>query len=60
MDAVIERCAGLDIHKDTVVACVRVPEPDGGRQQLVKTFSTTTTELLVLRDWLAAHEEEAA
>jgi transposase len=55
MDAVIERCAGLDIHKDTVVACVRVPEPDGGRQQLVQTFSTTTTELLALRDWLAAH-----
>ena len=51
----IARCAGLDVHKDTVVACVRGPAPAGQRQQLVQTFGTTTTELLALRDWLAAH-----
>ena len=55
MDTVIERCAGLDVHKDTVAACVRVPGPDGRRDQVVQTFGTTTTELLTLRDWLAAH-----
>lgn len=55
MDTQIERCAGLDVHKDTVVACVRVPAPDGGRQQEIHTFGTTTAELLALRDWLAAH-----
>ena len=55
METVIERCAGLDVHKDTVVACVRVPAPGGGRHQVVETFGTTTTALLALRDWLAAH-----
>src|SRR2546428_11889837 len=55
MDTVHERCAGLDVHKDTVTACVRVPAPGGGRQQVVRTFGTTTTELLTLRDWLTAH-----
>src|SRR5881397_1114987 len=55
MDTVIERCAGLDVHKDTVAACVRVPGPDGRRDQVVQTFGTTTTALLALRDWLAAH-----
>ena len=29
MDVVVARCAGLDVHKDTVVACVRLPGPDG-------------------------------
>jgi transposase len=55
METVIERCAGLDVHKDTVVACVRVPAPGGSREQCIHTFGTTTTELLALRDWLAAH-----
>src|SRR5438034_113641 len=55
MDTLVERCAGLDVHKDTVAACVRVPGPSGGRHQEVHTFGTTTSELLALRDWLAAH-----
>ena len=32
MDVVNERCAGLDVHKRTVVACVRIPSPGGGRE----------------------------
>jgi transposase len=55
MDTVVERCAGLDVHKDTVAACVRFPGPSGERAQEVHTFGTTTTELLALRDWLVAH-----
>jgi transposase len=55
MDTVIERCAGLDVHKDTVAACVRYPGPTGERGQDVHTFGTTTNELLALRDWLVAH-----
>jgi len=51
----MERCAGLDVHKDTVAACVRFPGPSGERAQEVHTFGTTTTELLALRDWLVAH-----
>lgn len=52
MERLFERCAGLDIHKDTVVACVRVPGEDGGRDQETRTFGTSTGQLLVLLDWL--------
>ena len=55
MDTVVERCAGLDVHKDTVVACVRGPGAAGGRQQSVESFGTTTTALLALHDWLVSH-----
>jgi len=54
MDTLIERCGGLDVHKDTVVACVRVPARGGGREQFIQTFGTTTVQLLALRDWLVA------
>ena len=52
MERLVERSAGLDIHKDTVVACVRVPGEDGRRRQETRTFGTTTEQLLVLLDWL--------
>jgi transposase len=55
MDQLIERCGGLDVHRDTVAACVRVPGPNGKRQHEVRTFGTTAAELLALRDWLEAH-----
>jgi transposase len=54
MERRIERCAGLDVHKKTVAACVRTPGQDGQRQQQTRTFTTTTKGLLALRDWLAA------
>ena len=56
MERVIDRCAGLDVHHKTVVACVRVPGPSGERQQHVQTFGTMTADLLALRDWLSAHQ----
>lgn len=54
MDTVYPHCAGLDVHKDTVVACVR--HHDGGRKarQEVRTFATHTRALEELADWLAA------
>lgn len=55
MDVVVERCGGLDVHKDTVVACVRTPGPGRQRNEVVATFGTVTVELLALRDWLLAH-----
>jgi transposase len=55
MESQIERCGGLDVHRDTVASCVRVPGPNGKRQQEVRTFGTTAAELLTLRDWLEAH-----
>jgi transposase len=47
-------CAGLDVHKKTVVACVRRIGPDGQVHTQVRTFGTMTAELLQLADWLAA------
>jgi len=55
MDQLIGRCGGLDVHRDTVAACVRVPGLNGKRQQEVRTFGATAAELLALRDWLEAH-----
>lgn len=55
MDRQLERCCGLDVHKDTIAACVRIGGPSGRAAQHVQTFRTTTADLLVLRDWLAAH-----
>jgi transposase len=54
MDRQLERCCGLDVHKDTIAACVRIGGPSGRAAQHVQTFRTTTADLLVLRDWLAA------
>jgi len=52
MDTVVERCAGLDIGKADLKACVRLSGPRGGRRQEVRTFATTTDALLQLRQWL--------
>jgi transposase len=55
MERVIEQGCGLDVHKKTVTACVRVPGPRGERAQHIRTFGTMTEELLGLRDWLQSH-----
>ena len=54
MDRVIERCAGLDVHRATVVATVRRADRSAGRGEETQTFGTTAPDLVVLRDWLAA------
>jgi transposase len=56
MDVVKPRCAGLDVHKKTVVACVRRPGQRGERCGETKTFTTTMRGLGELRDWLLAHQ----
>src|SRR5215469_7388466 len=55
MEVLYPHCAGLDVHKDTVVACVR-HMVNGTVKREVRTFKTTTTELLALSDWLAAEK----
>jgi transposase len=52
MEAIIERCCGIDVHKKTIVACLMVGKPDGKPQKTIKTFSTMTRELLACKDWL--------
>jgi transposase len=54
MERLIERCAGLDVHKASVTATVRVPGDQGGRQTETRTFRTTTAGLVLLGDWLAS------
>lgn len=56
MDVVHERCAGLDVHRDTVVATVRTPAGKGRRRhQVTRTFATTQLRLAELRGWLGEH-----
>ncbi|ERI10633.1 transposase [Aneurinibacillus aneurinilyticus ATCC 12856] len=56
MDAILERCAGLDVHQETVVACAMYGPLDRKPKQETKTFSTTTKGLLELHDWLHQYE----
>src|SRR5271156_123626 len=51
MEVIHERCAGLDVHKETVVVCLRVRERGQVRRE-VRRWATTTAELLKLGDWL--------
>ena len=55
METIVERCAGLDVHKAQVTACVRVPGPGRTFTEHVSEFATTVQGLLTLRDWLSAH-----
>jgi transposase len=54
MEVLYERCAGLDVHKKTVVACVLRSAPGGVTVQQTRTFSAMLPGLTALRDWLRA------
>ena len=56
MQVVVERCAFLDVHRDTVMACARMPDGRGGRREEVTEFATTTSQLLALADWLVERQ----
>ena len=53
MESLYTCCAGLDVHKQTVVACL-LRSGDGAPVKEVRTFGTTTVALMALRDWLRA------
>jgi hypothetical protein len=52
VEAIIERCAGLDVHQATVVVCVLIGEAGRKPCREIRTFSTLTRDLEALRDWL--------
>src|SRR5215831_18523263 len=52
MNVIYDRVCGLDVHRDTVVACVRVPGEGRERKAVITTFGTKAVDLLALRDWL--------
>ena len=55
MDVLLERCAGIDVGKDEVVACVRTPGPGGrGRRKDTRTFRSFTGDLEAMADWFAS------
>src|SRR4030042_97972 len=55
MEVIYKRCCGLDVHKEIVVACLLIRE--GGKVlKEIRTFFTMTVDLVVLRDWLKAHQ----
>lgn len=55
MEVLHAHCAGIDVHKDTVVVCIR--HASGGKvDSTVRTYATTTQELLKLSDWLAGEK----
>ena len=56
MEVVVERCAFLDVHRDTVMACARMPDGIGGRREEMAQFRTTTSQLVLLADWLVERE----
>ena len=53
MQVLYPRCAGLDVHKDTVVACVRCVSPPSHHE--TRSFATTTGGLLALAGWIGEH-----
>src|SRR4051794_29525346 len=56
IETVVQRAAGLDIAKASLVACVRVPKPDGGWQVHKRKFATMSADLAALADWLTEHK----
>ena len=53
METLYPSCAGLDVHKQTVVACVRRLDAKGKQSQQTRTFGAMTSDLLGLGAWLA-------
>lgn len=47
MEVIYERCCGLDVHKDSIAACILI-----GRKKEVRTFGTVTDDLMGLMDWV--------
>jgi transposase len=52
MKRIRDKVAGLDVHRDTVVACTRIVEPDRSVTAAKASFSTTSKGLAELATWL--------
>ncbi len=56
MQVEYQRCAGIDLHKKTAVTTIIITQPDGTVETQTRTFSTMTSDLLALDDWLRAYD----
>src|SRR5215471_16748036 len=52
MEAIIERCCGLDVHKEVGATCGLGGPPEGRARKEIRTYGTTTTQLEQRREWL--------
>ena len=52
MEAIVERCCGLDVHKDVVVACLLIGSAEERVRKQIRTYGTTTAQLEQMREWL--------
>src|SRR5947209_19571800 len=56
MSVLYKRCAGLDVHKETVVACLMLTASSGKMTHEVRTFATTTLGLQTMAQWFASQQ----
>jgi transposase len=54
MEAIIERCCGIDVHKKTITVCLMIGAAGKTPSKTIKTFSTMTQDLLACRQWLVS------
>lgn len=54
MEVLYPRCSGLDVHKRFLIACLNVVQADGERHKELRRFSTMTTDVLTMHQWLSA------
>jgi transposase len=52
MEVLFKYCAGLDVHKRMIIACVLVSNAQGGTDRHIRKFGTTLAELQALATWL--------
>ena len=55
MEVTHTHCVGLDVHKKIVVVCILIQTTPRKLERNIRSFGTTTSELLALSDWLATH-----
>lgn len=58
MEAMVEKCAGLDVHQETIVACVLKGDLNSKPQSKIRTYGTYTKDLEELHDWLVEEDVE--
>ena len=56
MEAILERCCGIDVHKKTITACLLVGKPQEKPKKIVRTFTAMTRDLLACKDWLESEK----
>lgn len=54
MEAILERCCGIDVHKKTITVCLMTGKPQEKPKTTIRTFNTMTKDLLTCKEWLVS------